>query len=144
MALSRSELNVESFPGLAIPKTRDGQSVSMDRIEEKRAIERAWEAVKAIVAKRDKFRCRMCGLACHYGHPDISKRADPHHIIFASAGGPDESWNLLYMCRSCHDLVHIVKRFFLSGNADDRDPAGKGCVKVERQVESGFAVVGFI
>ena len=142
MPLSRAVLHASADPGLAIPKCR--QSRDMEKIEEQRAIERAWEAVKKVIFERDKGRCRLCGLKCWYGSAKLSERADAHHIIFASAGGPDESWNLLLLCRGCHDLVHVMKRFFLSGNADDRDPAGKGCVKVERQIESGFEVVGLI
>lgn len=123
------------------PKCRT--SMSMDVIAAKLAAERAWEAVKKVIAERDQYRCRLCGKSCRYGDP-ITTRADAHHIIFASAGGPDASWNLLHFCRGCHDLCHKVKRFYLTGNADDRDPMGKGCVKVERQIESGFEVVGFI
>lgn len=142
MALSREVLDAPSV-GLANPKCPDGQTVSIEKIDEQKAIALAWERVKRVIAVRDKFRCRLCGKSCTYNGP-LATKADPHHIIFASAGGPDESWNLIYLCRDCHDLVHKVKRFFLSGNADDRDPAGLGCVKVERQVESGFEVVGLI
>lgn len=115
----------------------------MEVIEAKLAAERAWEAVKKAIAERDTFQCRMCGKACRYGDP-IETKADPHHIIFASAGGPDESWNLLYLCRRCHDLCHKARRFWLSGNADEKDELGRGTVKVERQIEGGFEVVGFI
>jgi 5-methylcytosine-specific restriction endonuclease McrA len=138
MAISRAILDADP-----VVKSRLDTTASIEAIDEKRAIERAWEAVKQVIAKRDKYRCRLCGKACGYGNP-IETRADAHHIIFASAGGTDDSWNLLHLCRGCHDLCHKVRRFWLSGNADDRDPAGKGCVKVERQVESGFEVVGFI
>lgn len=141
MALSRAILDAKPLTELANPKCR--QSKSMQQIEAARAALTAWEAVKAFIAKRDSYRCRLCGKGCRYGDP-ITTRADAHHIIFKSAGGEDVSWNLIYLCRGCHDLVHKVRRFFLSGNADDRDPAGKGCVKVERQAESGFDVVGFI
>ena len=141
MALSRAILDAESPTGLANPKCR--ASKSMLAIEAKRAAERGWEAVKAFIAKRDKYRCRLCGKGCRYGDP-IATRADAHHIIFKSAGGPDESWNLVYLCRGCHDLVHVVRRFFLSGNADEKDQLGHGLVKVERQVESGFEVIGFV
>lgn len=142
MAISRAVLNASNDPGLAIPKCR--QSQSMEKIDAQRAIERAWDTVKKFIFERDKGRCRLCGMKCWYGAAKLSEKADPHHIIFASAQGPDESWNLLLLCRGCHDLVHIVKRFYLSGNADHRDQFGKGVVKVERQGESGFVVVGFI
>lgn len=143
MPLSRAVLNASNDPGLAIPKVRNGQTASMEAIEQKAVILLAWESVKKFIAERDHYRCRLCGKGCRYGDP-IEKRADAHHIIFASAGGPDESWNLLYLCRRCHDLIHVVKRFFLSGNADERDELGRGVVKVERQIEGGFEVVGFI
>lgn len=144
MPLSRAELNAFDTYQPAIPKVKDGKTNSIEQIEAEQAIARAWEAVKKVIFERDKGRCRLCGLRCWYGATKVRERADPHHIIFASAGGPDESWNLLLLCRGCHDLCHKVRRFWLSGNADDRDPAGKGCVKVERQVESGFEVVGLI
>lgn len=142
MPISRAILDAEidSPPNAKCP---DGTTASIEKITDKYAIARAWEKLKSLIAVRDKYRCRLCGKSCRYGDP-IETRADAHHIIFASAGGPDATWNLIYLCRGCHDLIHVLKRFFLSGNADDRDPAGKGCVKVERQIESGFEVVGMI
>lgn len=119
-------------------------TVDLERIEELRAIERNWERVKKLVAERDKGRCRLCGKRCSYGAKSLSERGDPHHIVFQSAGGEDSTANVLLLCRACHDLCHKVRRFWLSGNADDKDPMGKGVVKVERQGESGFVVVGFI
>lgn len=143
MPLSRAILDASSAPDLAIPKCRTGQSASMEIVEEQRAVERAWEALKRYVYDRDKGRCRLCGLRCFFGGK-LSERADVHHIVFQSAGGEDTKTNCLLLCRACHDLIHIVKRFFLSGNADERDELGKGMVRVERQVEGGFQVVGFI
>lgn len=119
-------------------------TASIESIVDERAAARHWERVKKLVAERDKGRCRMCGKRCSYNARYLDDRADPHHIIFQSANGPDETWNVLLMCREHHDMCHKVRRFWLSGNADDRDPMGKGCVKVERQGESGFVVVGFI
>lgn len=143
MAIDRSVLHApaEATPNAKCPT---GQTAAMEKIDEQRAIERAWEALKKFIAHREKFRCRLCGKACHYGAAKVVDKADAHHIIFASAGGPDASWNLIYLCRGCHDLIHVLKRFFLSGNADEKDELGKGTVKVERPVEGGFEVVGFI
>jgi 5-methylcytosine-specific restriction endonuclease McrA len=49
------------------------------------------------VLGRDGWRCRSCrsrnSLHCH-------------HIIFRSQQGPDEAWNLVTLCSSCHDGVH--------------------------------------
>lgn len=142
MPLSRAILDAPAVqPGNA--KCPDGTTQSMEKIEAQYAMERAWGRVKWLIAARDGHQCRLCGKHCRYGDP-LPSRADAHHIVFASAGGPDESWNLLHLCRGCHDLIHIVRRFFLSGNADERDELGKGMVKVERAVEGGFEVVGFI
>lgn len=118
-------------------------TADIEKIDAKAAELRAWEAVKKQIAERDGYHCRMCGKACRYGDP-IESKADAHHIILESLGGSSHSSNLIYLCRRCHDLCHKAKRFWLSGNADDRDPMGHGLVKVERQIESGFEVVGFI
>lgn len=53
--------------------------------------------IRAVVLVRDKGRCRLlCGRAA----------TDTHHILYRSQGGPDETWNLISLCRWCHDLVH--------------------------------------
>ena len=31
---------------------------------------------------------------------------DPHHVTFRSQGGDDASYNLLWLCRICHDDIH--------------------------------------
>lgn len=150
MPLSREALNASNSPDLAIskfarrPDGQPGVSQSMEQIEEQSAIDRAWEALKKFVFNRDKGCCRVCGKRVFFGAAKLADRADVHHIIFASAGGPDESWNLLLTCRRCHDLVHKLKALFLSGDADARDEMGKGMVKAEKPIEGGFEVVGFV
>lgn len=49
------------------------------------------------ILKRDKWMCRHCGMR---------NNLHVHHIVFRSAGGPDEDWNLLVLCMSCHDGIH--------------------------------------
>ena len=34
--------------------------------------------------------------------------AEAHHIVSRGAGGPDEDWNVLYLCRRCHVEVHAL------------------------------------
>ena len=143
MPLPRAILDAPLDPPSENAKCPDGTTQSMEAIELTQAVWQAWEKVKWVIAARDKYRCRLCGKKCRYGDP-LPTRADAHHIVFASAGGSDQSANLLHLCRACHDLVHVVRKFFLSGNADDLDELGHGMVKVERQVEGGFEVVGFI
>lgn len=143
MPLSRSILDAPQDT-IANAKCPEGTSASMEQIEADRIIERNWEHVKRIVAERDKGRCRMCGKRCRYGASNLRERGDPHHIVFQSAGGDDSTANVLLMCREHHDMCHKARRFWLSGNADDRDELGHGMVKVERQVEGGFETVGWI
>jgi hypothetical protein len=33
-------------------------------------------------------------------------RIDPHHVWRRGAGGPDEMWNLIAVCRTAHDWIH--------------------------------------
>lgn len=49
------------------------------------------------ILKRDGWRCRNCKSRCNL---------HVHHIIFRSAEGPDEDWNLCTLCSSCHDGIH--------------------------------------
>lgn len=143
MPLSKAVLNAPvDLPENA--KCPDGTTQSMEKIEAALTAERLWEKVKYAIAVRDEFRCRMCGKRCSYGSTYLIDRADPHHIIFSSQGGEDSTANCLVMCRQHHDEIHKLKRWYLSGNADERDELANGMVKVERQVEGGFEVVGFI
>lgn len=57
------------------------------------------------VAERDMGVCRGCGHAGYaWGRPHI------HHIVFRSHGGPDEAWNLITLCKRCHDRAHRLDR----------------------------------
>ncbi len=127
-----------------IPKCANGLSRSQERIEEAGIVARAWEALKRYIMARERGRCRLCGKRCSYGAASIATKADPHHIIFQSAGGEDTRENCLVLCRSCHDDVHIHRAVVLSGNAEERDEMNRGCVKVERMTDSGYVPVGFI
>lgn len=53
--------------------------------------------LKQYVFKRDLWRCRNCG---------YRNDLHAHHIVFRSAGGTDEDFNLVTLCSSCHDGVH--------------------------------------
>jgi len=41
-------------------------------------------------------------LACRF------RGCDPHHLISRGAGGPDEVWNILPVCRIHHAEIHVV------------------------------------
>lgn len=47
-----------------------------------------------------KIRVMPC-VVCRANPP-----SDPSHIRSRGAGGPDESWNVFAMCRSCHGEWH--------------------------------------
>lgn len=51
-----------------------------------------------------RFRLENLGMPCE--HCERRPGTDPHHIRFRSQGGPDASWNLLWLCRTCHDDIH--------------------------------------
>ena len=46
---------------------------------------------------RVEHRCEVC-----------SGPAEPHHIVSRGAGGREEAWNLLYLCRMHHRHCHDV------------------------------------
>lgn len=53
--------------------------------------------LKQYVFERDGWRCRSCG---------FRGNLHCHHIVFRSAGGVDEDWNLCTLCDGCHDGIH--------------------------------------
>lgn len=36
------------------------------------------------------------------------KKAELHHIKSRGAGGSDDSWNLMPLCRRCHSECHMI------------------------------------
>lgn len=46
-------------------------------------------------AMKVERRCEVC-----------SGPAEPHHVVSRGAGGTDEPWNVLYLCRRCHRYYH--------------------------------------
>lgn len=76
-----------------------------------------WKAVCAAVDARDKRQCRACGKRCDPNATGLLTRAHRHHIVYRSAGGPDEAWNLATLCASCHNDEH-KHRLRIDGNAN--------------------------
>jgi len=48
---------------------------------------------------RDGWRCQApgCGSRAHL---------NAHHVIHRSRNGPNEGWNLVTICRACHEMIH--------------------------------------
>ena len=72
----------------------------------------------AAVDQRDKGRCRVCGRYCTVKALALLERAHRHHVIYRSAGGPDETWNVATLCAGCHAQQHggLID---VRGNADE-------------------------
>jgi 5-methylcytosine-specific restriction endonuclease McrA len=68
--------------------------------------EAAWIAVCKAVDARDGKACRCCDKRSDPDATGLLTRGHRHHIIYRSAGGPDESWNLVTLCARCHDAEH--------------------------------------
>ena len=76
------------------------------------------------VLNRDGYKCRSC-----FSRNNLHV----HHITFRSQGGPDEAWNLLTLCNSCHDGVHtdIVQGEY--GLTITVDPVDRQWITVKRR-----------
>ena len=48
-------------------------------------------------AMKVERRCEIC-----------SGPAEAHHIVSRGANGPDDAWNILWLCRRCHRYFHDV------------------------------------
>ena len=128
------------YNALAIPKGPSRYDSKKDRHAAKEKQER--EAYAAVSA-RDESCCRVCGKFCNPRAMSLLHRAHHHHLLYRSRGGDSRTSNLVLLCPSCHDDEHRG-RIQLSGDADERDPAGRLCgVKVERPIEGGFEVIAW-
>jgi len=64
--------------------------------------------------EKDNYQCQVCGLK-DWRHPELITRdkiksfpeLDPHHITPEGIGGKFELMNLIALCRTCHEKVHI-------------------------------------
>lgn len=64
-------------------------------------IDEQWRKVQREVA--DRWWCEGATPACPVGR---HRGAHAHHVILRSRGGPDEAWNLKWLCAAAHDWVH--------------------------------------
>ena len=55
---------------------------------------------KAYVLTRDGYCCQHCK------GKSKDKRLEVHHIVFRSENGSDEEYNLITLCKTCHDALH--------------------------------------
>lgn len=88
-----------------------------ERRERKAAEESHWRDVCRVVDKRDAGHCRVCGRRTDPYATDMLRRGEHHHLVYRSAGGVDENWNVVLLCLSCHRAEHDGK-IEIRGNAD--------------------------
>lgn len=90
-----------------------------EKAEKKREAKKQQRDVYRIVTERDKRKCRACLNRADPGALDMLAKGHHHHIQFRSAGGQDESSNLMLACARCHTAIH-AHRLTVEGNADER------------------------
>ena len=81
--------------------------------------EATWRAVCKAVDARDGKQCRCCDNRSDPDATGLLTRGHRHHIVYRSAGGRDESSNIVSLCSSCHNDEH-KHRLLIEGNADER------------------------
>lgn len=89
-----------------------------EKRKRERAEAQAWRVLSLRVEARDKGCCRVC--TCQttaFGKGDPRLWGAAHHIVYSSAGGPDEMSNLIWLCRRCHDAEHRHE-LSITGTAD--------------------------
>ena len=91
----------------------------VDRKREKKAAEdAAWRAVCKVVDARDGRSCRCCDKRSDPDAAGLLTRGHRHHLVYRSAGGRDESSNLVTLCAGCHDDEHH-NRLRITGTSGD-------------------------
>lgn len=100
--------------GLLFPKPESRFTAKRQRREDALAY---YAGVCRAVDARDQYRCRACGRRCDLKALALLDRAHRHHVVYRSAGGPDETWNVATLCAGCHDAQHrgVID---VRGNAD--------------------------
>jgi 5-methylcytosine-specific restriction endonuclease McrA len=106
---SRFDREVSKFKRQQAKAKAKRQETRRDRVK--------WALVCLSIFMRDQGRCRVCqrGVKPLHGNPE--QRAETHHIQYRSAGGSDDSTNLVLLCGSCHALEH-AHRLQIRGNGD--------------------------
>jgi hypothetical protein len=109
----------------------DQKSRVDDAIAKDAADDKIWREVCKVVDFRDKRRCRCCGKKTNPDDVGLL-RGHRHHLVYRSAGGKDESGNLLTLCARCHTDEHQnrLQIHWGSQGADD-------CVSFWKKDETG-------
>lgn len=76
-----------------------------ERLSKKAETERVWRLRCKQVDFRDGKRCRACHKRANPDLPGLL-RGQRHHIVYRSAGGTDDSSNLVTLCACDHNDEH--------------------------------------
>jgi 5-methylcytosine-specific restriction endonuclease McrA len=82
----------------------------------KEAERQAWLRMRMRIYERDKGCCRCCQKPVKFTSGDWDQ-ASTHHIVYRSAGGSDETSNLVTICMRDHQAEH-GHLLSIEGNAD--------------------------
>jgi hypothetical protein len=116
---------------------------ALEKLKRKAAEARAIKECYAEVDRRDGSQCRVCKK--RVGGISMLHKRIHHHLIYRSAGGPHEPWNLLSICMVCDDLIHREGVLKVSGDANAVNSQGQFCgVKVERLVKNTWQHSGMV
>lgn len=87
----------------------------------KAAEESAWRAVCKAVDARDGKACRCCDKRSDPDATGLLERGHRHHIVYRSAGGKDETSNLVTLCGNCHEAEHRHRLQIVERSTDGAD-----------------------
>ena len=92
-------------------------SRAAERKQDKRDAQVVHRLAYSVVTSRDKRRCRACGAEANPSALEMTRRGHHHHIRFRSAGGKDDTSNLMLACAVCHADIH-AHRLTVTGDAN--------------------------
>lgn len=87
--------------------------------ERQAAEDHQWRECCKAVDHRDKRTCRACGRKSNPEAIGLTKRGHRHHLVLRSAGGEDVPSNVVTLCFSCHDDVHVKRTLQVEGDANE-------------------------
>lgn len=86
--------------------------------EKKAAAEANWREIAQAVDARDGRQCRCCDKRSDPGASGLLTRGHRHHLTYRSAGGQDDTSNLVTLCARCHDDEHHSRLWITGPNPE--------------------------